>query len=93
MSTGLEIAIEKARENDTDVDFTFRVRPGRGGFVVRTPSGQPGEVRLIKASGEVVLLTACPDELDDGVLFQRVVAVLKRHWRKGDYPQTTWWAG
>lgn len=92
MSIGLQIAIEKSKETDTDAEYVFLVREGRGGLAVPNATGRPGRVRILKATGEVTLIDACPDEIGGMALFGRVVAVLKRHWRAGEYPSATWWA-
>jgi hypothetical protein len=92
MSVGLEVAIEKNREDEAEVEYTFFVREGRGGLAVPNATGRPGRVRLSKATGDVALKDPCPDDSGE-VLFSRVVAVLTRHWKAGDYPSVTWWAG
>lgn len=92
MSVGLEIAIEKCGENDTEVEYRFLVREGRGGLVVPRPTARAGGVIIAKSTGHVTLKTPCPDDAGE-VLYSRVVAVLTRHWKKGEYPATTWWAG
>lgn len=91
MSIGLEVAIEKVAENDDAAEYAFMVRPGRGGFVITDPSGQPGRVSVDKHSGAVTLNSPCPDD-HDGSLFGRAVFVLKRHWARGEYPAVTGWA-
>ena len=92
MSIGLEIAIEKTREDAGEVEYSFWVREGRGGLAVPNPSGLPGRAKISRTTGEVMLLEACPDEIADGLLFSRVTTVLKRHWKTGDYPDATSWA-
>lgn len=92
MSVGLEIAIEKIREDKVEVEYRFFVREGRGGLAVPNAAGLPGRVSLSKGTGDIALRDPCPDDSGE-VLLSRVVAVLSRHWRSGDYPSVTWWAG
>jgi hypothetical protein len=92
MSIGLQIAIRQTDNNDDSAVYEFFVRPGRGGLALGETTGRPGTVRLTKATGEVVLVEPCPDDRDD-ILLSRVVGKLKRHWKKEEYPETTWWAG
>lgn len=92
MSIGLEIAIEKSREDEAEVEYKFFVREGRGGLAVPYATGRPGTVSLSRATGDVALRDPCPDDSGE-VLLSRVVAVLTRHWKAGDYPSFTWWAG
>jgi hypothetical protein len=92
MSIGLEIAVEKAHENDTDVEYAFFVREGRGGLALANPTARPGRAALSKLTGQVTLREACPDDVSNEVLFPRVAAVLQRHWRHGEFPAVTWWA-
>lgn len=92
MSIGLEIAIEKTEETDASVRYRYVVREGRGGLVVPAPTERAGCVALDKSTGEVHLDTPSPDD-PEGVLFARVAAALRRHWRAGEYPAKTGWAG
>lgn len=92
MSIGLEIAIEKCNESDREVEYRFLVREGRGGLAVPKPTARAGLVAIEKVTGQLELRMPCPDDAG-GILYSRVVAVLTRHWKKGEYPETTWWAG
>ena len=92
MSTGLEIAIKRLGDTEASVEYAFWVKEGRGGFVVPDATGRPGKVIVTKATSSMTLVEACPDDRD-GVLFSRVVAVLSRHAKTGDFPSETWWAG
>lgn len=78
-------------ENEAEVGYRFFVREGHGGLVVPKPSASVGSVIVDKSTGQVALQVACPDDAGE-VLYGRVGAVLRRHWRKGEYPATTWWA-
>jgi hypothetical protein len=91
MSIGLEIAIAKTREDGGEVEYAFRVHEGRGGLAVSKATGQPGRVKISRTTGEVTLLEGCPDEIAGGLLFARVSSILKRHWKNGEYPNTTSW--
>lgn len=91
MSVGLEIAIEKRSETDHEVAYAYFVRSGRGGLMVAAPTEAPGRVTISKATGDVALREACPDDVH-GALFVRVATVLKRHWHAGEYPAVTGWA-
>jgi len=92
MSVGLEIAIEKSQENEAEAEYVFFVREGRGGLALPNATSRPGRVSLLKGTGDVTLRVPCPDDAGE-LLFSRVVAVLTRHWRAGEYPNITWWAG
>lgn len=92
MSVGLEIAIEKRLEDELKAEYMFLVRAGCGGFAVPNATGRPGRASVSKKTGDVVLEEPCPDDTG-ALLFSRVVAVLKRHWKAGVYPSATWWAG
>ena len=92
MSVGLEVAIEKSHEDEAEVEYVFFVREGRGGLVVPNATGRRGRVGLSKATGDIALREPCPDDSGE-VLFSRVMAVLTRHWKAGNYPSVTWWAG
>jgi hypothetical protein len=92
MSVGLEVAIEKSGESEAEVEYRFLVREGCGGLVVPRPTGHAGYVTLHRSTGRVALRSPCPDDSGE-VLYSRVVSVLTRHWRMGEYPSTTRWAG
>ena len=92
MSIGLQIAIRRTDNDDDSTVYQFFVREGRGGLAISDPTGRAGSVRLMKPTGDVVLVEPCPDDHDD-ILLSRVVSKLKKHWKKGEYPESTWWAG
>jgi len=92
MSTGLEIAIKQVADTEATIEYDFWVNAGAGGFVVPDATGRPGKVIVSRTDGSTTLVKACPDDTD-GVLFSRVVAVLSRHFKNGELPSETWWAG
>lgn len=59
---------------------------------IELPMGHFGIVWLTKATGEVELVDPCQDDRDD-ILLCRVMGKLKRHWKKNESLETTWWAG
>jgi hypothetical protein len=80
MSLGLQIAIRKVADNGDVVEYSYSTRD----------NGE-GRVELRRETGDVVLVRPSPDDAD-GFLFQRVAAKLRKHWRAGEVPDSTWWA-
>jgi hypothetical protein len=93
MSVGLEVSLEKERETAMEATYFFYVREGCGGLAVSNATGRAGRVVISKTTGDVKLLESCPDDFGGGVLFSRAVAALSRHWKVGEYPNATSWAG
>jgi hypothetical protein len=50
-----------------------------------------GLLRITKASGDVQILYAMPDD-DEGRRFTKAASVVIKHWRLGEYPQRTMYA-
>jgi len=92
MSTGIEVTLEKVGESDCIAEYKFFVREGNGGLAVQSPTGLPGFASIRKETGQVELQRPCPDDAE-GFLFARASVALRRHWKVGEYPSVTSWAG
>lgn len=80
MSLGLQISIRKVADDGNIAEYSYGTR-----------GNDEGRVRLRRETGDVVLVRPSSDDAN-GLLFQRVAAKLRKHWRAGEVPDSTWWA-
>jgi hypothetical protein len=92
MSVGIEVTLEKVSESEHVAEYKFFVREGNGGLALQSPTGAPGFASIRKETGRVELQRECPDD-PAGLLFARASVALRRHWKVGEYPSVTSWAG
>jgi hypothetical protein len=79
MSLGLQISIEKVADEGEHLVYRYF-----------TMGQAEGRVKLAKATGNVTLIEASPDDRDE-LIFSRVAFKLQKHWRSGEMPDQTWW--
>ena len=89
------IGIEKIAETDEDALYAFVSDVYEPDPRYRSRSmvvGQNrGVLRVMKATGEVSLVEAMPED-DDGKRFQSAAARIRKHWKAGEYPVRTMFA-
>ena len=81
MSLGIEIRIDLIEETAAHADYSYQ-----------TDDNDAGRVRLSKRSGDVELIRRSSDETEAQLIFGRVAFKLRKHWRAGEVPASTWWA-
>ena len=81
MSIGIEILIKLVAESDESADYSYYTR-----------GNQSGLVQLNKKLGTVELKSPSSDETADKTMFNRVAFKLRKHWKAGEIPKSTWWA-
>lgn len=81
MSLGIEILIDLLNESEESAEYSYY-----------TKGNQSGLVKLDKRSGNVELRVASSDETSDHLMFGRVSFKLRKHWKGGEIPKSTWWA-
>ena len=89
------IGIEKIAETDDDAQYAFVsevYEPDPRFRNRRMVVGQNrGVLRVAKATGEVTLVEAMPED-DDRKRFQRAAARIRKHWEAGEFPVRTMFA-
>jgi hypothetical protein len=75
------IEIKKVAESPDSAEYSF----GLG-------AGPEGRLILRKATGEVELLSAHPDDSESKGFFSRAAHKVRSHWKKGELPELTCWA-
>jgi hypothetical protein len=76
----LYIMIRKVSESPTSAEYTFG-----------SDERHLGQLKLDKATGNVVLVAPAPDD-KAGALYHRAMYKIKKHWTAGDLPEVTCWA-
>ncbi len=89
------IGIEKVADEEGHADYTFvsNVYEPDPRFQSRSMVvGQnAGRLRVAKATGEITLIEAMPEDQDDK-RFQRAARVIRRHWESQEFPERTMFA-
>jgi hypothetical protein len=73
------IPIRKIREDNESADYSFEI------------ASASGSLRIDKATGEWEDLSPAELEISSGLL-ARVVYKLRKHWKKGEFPDITSWS-
>lgn len=76
----LYIMIRKISDSPTSAEYTFGHDESR-----------LGQLKLDKATGDVVLVEPAPDD-KAGALYHRAMYKIKKHWAAGELPEVTCWA-
>ncbi len=90
------IDIEKIAETDTDVDYKFSCNvsepdPESRKNRRKVVGQNQGSLRISKATGEVALIAAMPEDEDNRV-YIRAAAKTIGHWQKHEFPDKTMFA-
>jgi len=81
LSIGIEILIDLIAESDKSAEYSYYTEGNQSGFF-----------QLNKQSGNVELKSLSFDETVDRTMFNRVAFKLRKHWKAGEIPKSTWWA-
>lgn len=76
----LYITIRKMSDSPTSAAYAFG-----------SDESRLGQLKLDKATGDVVLVEPAPDD-KAGALYHRAMYKIKKHWAAGELPEVTCWA-
>ena len=89
------IELIKTAEDDISADYDYQYTVQGEAYLNKAGKTRHhrkyvvGKVKIFKASGEFEIIELA--EGDQGKHIARAVSALRRHWRKGEFPDKTYW--